>query len=92
MSTNNSYIKIEIEDSIPIISIEYDSINSFQDLVFLLFSKSGSNLLSSTLEQELTLSNKDDEINILKAISTFIKSNDDIDDENSNFINPSSFK
>lgn len=89
---SNNHVNIEIIDSIPIISMEYSNLDSFQDLVFLLFSQAGSNLLSSTLEKELLLNNKLEELKILKIIAQFINEDDIYDEDSDQFLNPSSFK
>lgn len=89
---SNNHVRIEIIDSIPIISMEYGNLDSFQDLVFLLFSQAGSNLLNSTLEQELLLNNKLEELKILKIIAQFINEDDIYDEDSDQFLNPSSFK
>jgi hypothetical protein len=94
---NKNYIKIELSDSLPVVSMEYDSIESFQSLMFCLVSESGFNLMYKTIEKDLMIKNRTDEIEIMSALVSLV--NKDIQDlavdkrsESLNVIDPSSFK
>lgn len=91
----NNYIKIELQNSLPVVSMEYDSIESFQSLMFCIISESGFNLIYKTIEKDLIQNNMIDEIEILSALMSLV--NKDIQDLSHNtrgmtLINPSSFK
>lgn len=88
---SNGHIKIDISDSNPIISMEYSDLDVFKDLIFFISSPSGLNLFCKTIEKDLTLNNKIEELQILKAIIEYINPNNNIEDDD-NCINPSSFK
>lgn len=90
----NNYIKIEIIDSRPAVSMEYDSIDSFQKLMFCLISESGFGSVYQTIEQELINDKKMEEIEVLgKLISLLNDSNNELSYTNKkNLLNPSSFK
>lgn len=94
---NTNYIKIELSNSLPVVSIEYDSIESFQNLMFCLISESGFNLMYKTIEKDLIRQNRKEEIEIMAALANIV--NADIKDlavqnrsESNNVIDPSSFK
>jgi hypothetical protein len=94
---NKNYIKIELSDSLPVVSMEYDSIESFQNLMFCLVSESGFNLIYKTIEKDLMIKNRTDEIEIMAALVSLV--NKDVQDlavdkrsESLNVIDPSSFK
>lgn len=90
----NNYIKIELIDSKPSVSMEYDSIDSFQRLMFCLISESGSGIIYKTIEKELINDNKMEEIESLgKLISLITEDYTDLSgSKKSNLLNPSSFK
>lgn len=90
----NNYIKIELIDSKPSVSMEYDSIDSFQRLMFCLISESGFGLVYKTIEKELITDNKMEEIEALGKLISLIKDDytDLSDNKNKSLFNPSSFK
>lgn len=70
---SDNYIKIELlSKSTPMITMEYEDLESFQNLVFFLISDSGSDLFVKTIEQQLIKANKTKELEILRAFSEFI--------------------
>ena len=90
---NNSYLKIEIIDSKPVVTFEYKDLEEFKDVMFFIMSESGLNLLYNTIEQDLIMKNKDQELEILNMIINTLNTNyaesDSSDDED--FISPYSF-
>lgn len=86
-----NYIKIEIKDSLPYVSMEYDSLESFRDLIFTMLSPKGEELFLTTIEKDLIEKNKSDELEIMKLIQGIIKESL-FKPENSYIIDPSSFK
>lgn len=90
-----NYIKIELNNSLPMVSMEYDSMESFQKLMFCIISESGFNLIYKTIETELIQDQKTDEIEVLRALIQLI--NKDVPDLSINstgksITSPSSFK
>lgn len=74
---SQNYIKIELENSgnsktVPLITMKYESIESFQNLIFFLLSDSGSVLFTKTIEQELIEKNRLNELEILRAFSEIL--------------------
>lgn len=95
MEYNNNYIKIEIVDSTPVIMMEYDGLESFKDLIFFIMSPSGLELFYNTIERDLILNNKKDELKVLTSLVKLISEKDNfinnsIDEDE--FISPSFFK
>jgi hypothetical protein len=86
-----NYIKIEIKDSLPYVSMEYDSLESFRDLIFTMLSPKGEELFLTTIEKDLIEKNKSDELEIMKLIQGIIKESL-FKPENNYIIDPSSFK
>lgn len=86
-----NYIKIEIKDSLPHVSMEYDSLESFRDLIFIMLSPKGEELFLTTIEKDLIEKNKSDELEIMKLIQGMIKESL-FKPENNYIIDPSSFK
>lgn len=95
MEYNNNYIKIEIVDSTPVIMMEYDGLESFKDLIFFIMSPAGLELFYNTIEKDLILNNKKDELKVLTSLVKLIseKGNfiNNVTDEDE-FISPSFFK
>lgn len=93
---SNNYIKIELSNSIPYISMEYDNLDSFKSLVFFMISEIGSSLFIKTIQSELVQENKSDELLILKEFAKIIAENKDekliINRNDTPVINPSAFK
>lgn len=92
-----NYLKIELTDTLPVIEMNYDSIESFQSLMFCLISESGFNLVYKTIEKDLIANNKNDELEVLKLLIDLIAENQEIPKkkqhaDNFNLISPSSFK
>jgi len=87
---NNGYIKIDMEGSTPFITVEYEDLEIFKDLMFFILSPSGIELFCQTIEKDLLENNKTDELKILKAMIKLINSQYDIIDDE--FISPSSFR
>jgi hypothetical protein len=87
---NKNFIKIEIDDSAPLISIEYQNIGKFQELIFLLMSSSGIELIYQSLKKDLTLNGRVEELGILDSLVNYLSSNDASQEEQ--FIDPSSFQ
>lgn len=74
---SKNYIKIELENSVnsktfPLITMEYENIESFQNLIFFLLSDSGSMLFIKTIEQELIEKNRLNELEILRTFSEIL--------------------
>jgi hypothetical protein len=95
MEYNDNYIKIEIMDSTPVITMEYDGLESFKDLIFFILSPAGLELFYNTIEKDLILNNKKDELKVLTSIVKLISEknnliNNTIDEDE--FISPSFFK
>jgi hypothetical protein len=88
---NNSFIKIEIIDSKPVVSFEYSSIEDFKDLMFFIMSESGLNLLYNSIEQNLISNDKNEEIDMLNMIISVLNSSIDLDSTDDDFIDPCSF-
>jgi len=90
---NNSFLKIEIIESKPVVTFEYKDLEEFKDVMFFILSDSGLNLLYHTIEQDLILNNKEKELDILNMIINTLNTNyadsDSSDDED--FISPYSF-
>ena len=90
-----NYIKIELQDGLPYVSMEYDSLEAFRDLIFTAISPNGAELFVVTIENDLIRKNKSEELNILRMIKNTIDSQE-INfkkDSTDNFvINPGSFK
>ena len=72
-----NYIKIKFVGSTPFISIQYDSIESFQNLIFFLMSPTGTELFLKTIEKDLVEQNKSEELEIIKAFMYIISQNQD---------------
>lgn len=92
-----NYIKIEMINSKPNISIEYDSLESFQHLMFCLLSPHGFELVYKTIEKQLVENNKKEEIESLSILFELLnKDNEEnllqLNSKKVNLINPSSFK
>ena len=92
-----NYIKIEFDVSTPYISMKYDSIESFQNLIFFLMSPTGTELFLKTIEKDLVEKNKAEELESIKAFMHIISQNQDdvllnALDSNKPLIKPSSFK
>jgi hypothetical protein len=92
-----NYIKIEFDGSTPYISMKYDSIESFQNLIFFLMSPTGTELFLKTIEKDLVEKNKAEELESIKAFMHIISQNQDDAllnalDSNKPLIKPSSFK
>jgi hypothetical protein len=87
---SNGYIKIDIEDSTPFITVEYEDLATFKDLMFFILSPSGMELFCQTIEKDLVENNKADELKILNAMIKLINSQYDVVDDE--FISPSSFR
>lgn len=90
---NNSFLKIEIIDSKPVVTLEYKDLEEFKDIMFFVMSESGLNLLYNNIEQDLIINNKDQELDILNMIihtlnTDYVDSNPSDDDD---FISPCSF-
>ena len=92
-----NYIKIELVDSLPIVELKYEDVQSFQSLMFCLISESGFNLVYKTIENQLKKENKKDEMEILSMLVSLV--NKEVQDtitsevaKNKSVINPSSFK
>lgn len=93
MEYNNSYIKIQIVDSIPLITMEYEDIAIFKDLLFFLASPAGSELAIKTIEKNLLDNNKKEELETLNSICDYIKQdNSYISKSDVEYIRPSCFK
>jgi len=88
---SKNYLKIELTETLPIIEMNYDSIESFQSLMFCLISDSGFNLVYKTIEKDLIDNRKIDELEILKLLIDLATENKN-NTNNFNLINPSSFK
>jgi hypothetical protein len=88
---NNSFIKIEIIDSKPVVSFEYSSIEDFKDLMFFIMSESGLNLLYNSIEQNLISNDKNEEIDMLNMIISVLNSSIDLNSTDDDFIDPCSF-
>jgi hypothetical protein len=90
---NNSFLKIEIIDSKPVVTFEYKDLEEFKDIMFFILSDSGLNLLYNSIEQDLILNNKDKELDILTMIiDTLNVDNADSDpSDEDDFITPFSF-
>ena len=92
-----NYLQIEFDGSKPFVSMEYDSIESFQNLIFFLISPTGTDLFLKTIEKQLIEANKEAELETIKALR-YIISKDKEDalldalDSNLPLIKPSSFK
>lgn len=92
-----NYLKIEFNESTPVVSMEYDSIESFQNLIFFLLSPTGTDLFIKTIEKQLVESKKEAELETIKTL-TYILSKDSNDalldalDASYPLIKPSSFK
>ena len=94
---SENYIKIEFNGSKPFISIQYDSIESFQNLIFFIMSPTGTDLFLKTIEKDLVRNNKTEELETIKAFMHIISQNQDDAllnalDSNKPLIKPSSFK
>lgn len=92
-----NYLKIEFDGSTPFVSMEYDSIESFQNLVFFLISPTGTDLFLKTIEKQLVEAKKEEELETIKALMYIItKDKDDALlealDSNLPLIKPSAFK
>lgn len=92
-----NYLQIEFDGSRPFVSMEYDSIESFQNLIFFLISPTGTDLFLKTIEKQLIEGKKEEELETIKAMMYIItKDKDDalLDalDSNLPLIKPSSFK
>lgn len=87
---SNGFIKIDIEDSYPVISMEYDTLEIFKDLMFFVLSPSGMELFCETIQKDLINNNRTDELKILDSIIKLLGDQDEFHDEE--FISPSSFK
>jgi hypothetical protein len=92
-----NYIKIKFVGSTPFISIQYDSIESFQNLIFFLMSPTGTELFLKTIEKDLVEQNKSEELEIIKAFMYIISQDQDNAllnalDSNKPLIKPGSFK
>lgn len=93
MEYSQSYIKIQIVDSIPIITMEYEDIAIFKDLIFFLASPAGSDLALKTIEKNLLDNNKHEELEMIKGIYDYIKKdNSNIFKNDVEYIKPSCFK
>jgi len=94
MNNETNYIKIKLTDSYPVVSIEYEDLTRFQELMFCLISDRGSNLIYKTIESELIENNKKEEIEIIGKLLSILSVNtlDDLDKKKQSFTNPSSFK
>jgi hypothetical protein len=89
---SKNYIKIEMDESLPYISMEYEDLDSFKDLVFFVMSKTGSDLFCKTIEHELLINNKHEELKILDFINAILQSDEILlNSEETNLMNPSSF-
>jgi hypothetical protein len=88
---NNSFIKIEIIDSKPVVSFEYSNIEDFKDLMFFIMSESGLNLLYNSIEQNLISNDKNEEIDMLNMIISVLNSSIDLNSTDDDFIDPCSF-
>lgn len=91
---SNNYIKIELINSNPYISMEYEDLESFKDLVFFMISQSGANLFCKTIEQELLLADKKEELKLLEFMYKILQTPEDellISSNDSILMNPSSF-
>ena len=87
-----NYIKIELVDSAPMIKMEYDSIQSFRDLVFFMLAPSSADLFAASIEKDLMERERIDEIEILKHMQNLIKSSPILNNSrDGNFLKPSSF-
>lgn len=94
---SENYIKIEFDGSKPFISIQYDSIESFQNLIFFIMSPTGTDLFLKTIEKDLVRNNKTEELETIKAFMHIISQNQDDAllnalDSSKPLIKPSSFK
>lgn len=85
----DSYVKIEMKNDMPFVSMEYEDVDSFRDLMFCLLSSVGNYLCYSTISENLTINNKHQELEILEAIMDLDDKNKDKD---SDFTSPSSFR
>lgn len=90
---NNSFLKIEIIDSKPVVTLEYKDLEEFKDIMFFVMSESGLNLLYNNIERDLITNNKDQELDIINMIihtlnTDYADSNPSDDDD---FISPCSF-
>lgn len=94
MNKETNYIKIKLTDSYPVVSIEYEDLTHFQELMFCLISDRNSSLIYKTIELELIEKNKKEEIEIMSKLLNILSVNplDETDVKKQNFINPSSFK
>jgi len=93
----SNYIKIEFDQSKPFVSMEYDDMDSFQNLIFFLISPSGTELFLKTIEKDFVEKNKEEELEIIKALMFIVNQDKDdliLDSLSSNYplIKPSSFK
>lgn len=94
---SKNFLKIEMINSKPIISLEYDSLESFQHLMFCLLSPQGFELVYKTLQKQLIENDKKEEVESLSIILELLnKENEEklvyLDSKKVNLINPSSFK
>lgn len=92
----SNYVKIEIINSVPMVSMEYDDIESFKNLIFCMLSEKGTDLFTATVKASLLENNAVEELHILKEFATIIanQNNDDllIMKDNTPLMRPSSFK
>jgi len=92
----SNYVKIEIINSIPMVSMEYDDIENFKNLVFCLLSEKGSELFMATIRASLIENNASEELYILKEFASIIanQNNDDllITKDTAPLMKPSAFK
>ena len=90
---NNSFLKIEIIDSKPVVTLEYKDLEEFKDIMFFVMSESGLNLLYNNIEQDLIVNNKDQELDILNMIIHTLNTDyaDSNPSDNDDFISPFSF-
>lgn len=91
----NSYVKIELSDSVPMVTMEYDSLDDFRDLIFFMMSPSTSNIFAATIKRDLELQQKSAEIEILDYIQGLLNSDEMLianHDNSITFLKPSLFK
>lgn len=91
----NSYVKIELSDSVPMVTMEYDSLDDFRDLIFFMMSPSTSSIFSATIKNDLELQKKSAEIEILDYIQGLLNSDEMLITKHDNsitFLKPSLFK
>lgn len=90
-----NHIKIELENGLPYISMEYENLEAFRDLIFSILSPNASELFFVTIENSLIKESKTDELNIIRFIKDAVENNKINFKQNKGdifFTNPGSFQ